>query len=129
MAPIQNPDAYNRLASFKVYFLIQRCETVWRGCNKVRLLGSSAIIVLYDVTHTWLCLGFHSRVSSCVAKWVINLIDHFILIRPIGVICMLIKSINFIRVLIDNTDIQPKISIDEISLLWLFCGCWTRIWY
>jgi len=21
------------------------------------------------------------------------------------------------------TDIQPKISIDEISLLWLFCGC------
>ena len=23
----------------------------------------------------------------------------------------------------DNTDIQPKISIDEISLLWLFCGC------
>ena len=22
-----------------------------------------------------------------------------------------------------NTDIQPKISIDEISLLWLFCGC------
>jgi len=27
------------------------------------------------------------------------------------------------------TDIQPKISIDEISLLWLFCGCWTRIWY
>jgi len=24
---------------------------------------------------------------------------------------------------IDNTDIQPKISIDEISLLWLFCGC------
>jgi len=30
---------------------------------------------------------------------------------------------------IDYTDIQPKISIDEISLLWLFCGCWTRIWY
>ena len=29
----------------------------------------------------------------------------------------------------NNTDIQPKISIDEISLLWLFCGCWTRIWY
>ena len=24
---------------------------------------------------------------------------------------------------IDYTDIQPKISIDEISLLWLFCGC------
>ena len=23
----------------------------------------------------------------------------------------------------DYTDIQPKISIDEISLLWLFCGC------
>jgi len=23
----------------------------------------------------------------------------------------------------NNTDIQPKISIDEISLLWLFCGC------
>ena len=21
------------------------------------------------------------------------------------------------------------IYIDEISLLWLFCGCWTRIWY
>jgi len=29
----------------------------------------------------------------------------------------------------NNTDIQPKTSIDEISLLWLFCGCWTRIWY
>ena len=27
------------------------------------------------------------------------------------------------------TDIQPKTSTDEISLLWLFCGCWTRIWY
>ena len=24
---------------------------------------------------------------------------------------------------INYTDIQPKISIDEISLLWLFCGC------
>jgi len=24
---------------------------------------------------------------------------------------------------IDNTDIQPKTSIDEIILLWLFCGC------
>ena len=30
---------------------------------------------------------------------------------------------------VNYTDIQPKISIDEISLLWLFCGCWTRIWY
>ena len=30
---------------------------------------------------------------------------------------------------INNYYIQPKISIDEISLLWLFCGCWTRIWY
>jgi len=28
-----------------------------------------------------------------------------------------------------NTDLQPKTGIDEISLLWLFCGCWTRIWY
>ena len=26
-------------------------------------------------------------------------------------------------IIINNTDIQPKISIDEISLLWLFCGC------
>ena len=30
---------------------------------------------------------------------------------------------------IDNTDLQPKTSIDEISLLWLFRGYWTRIWY
>jgi len=29
----------------------------------------------------------------------------------------------------DYTDLQPKTSIDEISLLWLFCGCWTGIWY
>jgi len=29
----------------------------------------------------------------------------------------------------NNTDLQSKTSIDEISLLWLFCGCWTRIWY
>jgi len=26
------------------------------------------------------------------------------------------------------TDLQPKSRIDEISLLWLFRGCWTRIW-
>jgi len=27
------------------------------------------------------------------------------------------------------TDLQSKNSIDEIRLLWLFRGCWTRIWY
>ena len=27
------------------------------------------------------------------------------------------------RAEVNNTDIQQKISIDEISLLWLFCGC------
>jgi len=30
---------------------------------------------------------------------------------------------------IDCTDLQSKTSVDEISLLWLFCECWTRIWY
>jgi len=31
--------------------------------------------------------------------------------------------LKIVKYLINNTDIQPKISIDEISLLWLFCGC------
>ena len=30
---------------------------------------------------------------------------------------------DFVIAPFDYTDIQPKISIDEISLLWLFCGC------
>jgi len=34
-----------------------------------------------------------------------------------------------IRHLYNYTDLQPKTSIDEISLLWLFRGCWTWIWY
>jgi len=34
-----------------------------------------------------------------------------------------------IRLYINYTDIQSKTSIDEISLLWLFCVCWTQIWY
>ena len=28
-----------------------------------------------------------------------------------------------------NTDQESKTSIEEISLLWLFRGCWTQIWY
>ena len=27
------------------------------------------------------------------------------------------------RCVVNYTDIQPKTNIDEISLLWLFCGC------
>jgi len=34
-----------------------------------------------------------------------------------------------LSVIIHNTDQQSKTSIDEISLLWLFRGRWTRIWY
>ena len=34
-----------------------------------------------------------------------------------------IKFKGFLDQLNNYTDIQPKISIDEISLLWLFCGC------
>jgi len=30
---------------------------------------------------------------------------------------------------LNYTDQQSKTSMDEISLLWLFRGCWTRIWY
>jgi len=32
------------------------------------------------------------------------------------------------RCVVNYTDIQPKTNIDEISLLWLFCGCWTWIY-
>jgi len=32
-------------------------------------------------------------------------------------------ELNTLQAWNNNTDIQPKISVDEISLLWLFCGC------
>jgi len=57
---------------------------------------------------------------------------HLFCIRSLLIcICSLLMAATPLHALAmqNYTDLQSKTSIDEISLLWLFRGCWTRIWY
>jgi hypothetical protein len=93
-----------------LYFLTNQSLSFFIRFDSYQSTIKNSVIALLSLTHI---SGFF---LICFMFWM-----------PANFNVSLCPSAIRLLVVINYTDIQPKTSIDEISLLWLFCGCWTLI--
>jgi len=101
---------------------------VWNASEEIIIVDNFLPSISCTVCTTWRWPSWpkyvikYTKSVTKIKMFLLWLMDYFNSLQVLFVTSPTLGSTN-------NTDQQSKTSIDEISILCLFRGCWTRIWY